>query len=394
MTHQSNANSSMQLVRTSRWLGVACFCSALSLAQTPAQPVPTPEPSAWTYGGFVDLGYSLDFNHPANRTFRNRGTVWHTDQPELNMAGAYVKKKPSDSSRWGMELAVQAGNDSDLFGFSATAPNLAGYRVLRHIGLADVSYIAPIGTGLTVQAGIFGSLIGYDGLYAKDNLNYTRPWGADLTPYLMTGVNLSYALTPKLTSTFFEVNGYWHLAHANNVPSSGGQIAYKLSPSMTLKETVLAGPHQSNTSIDYWRFLTDTIFERKTDRLTVALEYVYSQERVNTAGNPTALLMAGQMPVRFALSKNWSAALRPEVLWDRDGRWSTSRQTVKALTSTLEYRRPYKNTSAIFRLEHRYDDSRGPEGGFFRGAELAPGLVALTPTQHLLIAGLILTFDR
>ncbi len=84
-----------------------------------------------------------------------------------------------------MEFTLQGGQDSRIFGFSATAPNLLGSEWLRHLGPTDVSYFAPVGKGLTVQAGIFSSFIGYDSLYAKDNFNYTRPWGADFTPYLM-----------------------------------------------------------------------------------------------------------------------------------------------------------------------------------------------------------------
>ena len=105
-------------------------------------------------------------------------------------------------------------------------------------------------------------------------------------------------------------------------------------------------------------------------------------------------MMAGQLPVHWTLNKHWSTSVRPEVFWDRDGRWTLARQTVKAITTTLEYRLPYRWTNTILRLEHRWDDSRGPDGGFFRGAEVAPGVIGLTPTQHLLIFGLIFTFDR
>ncbi|HXG94732.1 MAG TPA: outer membrane beta-barrel protein [Blastocatellia bacterium] len=360
-------------------------------SQEPQKQQSKPE---WNYGGFVDVGYSLDFNHPANLFFRSRGTAWHVDNLYLNIAGAYVKKDPSESSRWGGQLTVQGGKDSEVFGFSATAPNIGGFKVLRHLGPTNVSYLAPVGKGLTVQGGIFGSLIGYDSLYAKDNLEYTRPWGADFTPYLMMGVNASYPFNEKLTGAFFVINGYWHLANANSVPSSGGQLAYKASPRVTVKETVLWGPHQSNTSFKFWRFLTDTIVECKTDRVTFAFEYIYSSERVDALGTPRALMMAGQLPVHFALNKRWSATVRPEVFWDRNGRWTLARQTVKAITTTLEYRIPYRQTNTILRLEHRYDDSRGPDGGFFRGAEVQPGMVGLTPTQHLLIFGLLFTFDR
>ncbi len=361
-----------------------------------AQDVPPAQPPMplWQYGGFIDLGYSLDFNHPDNNSFRNRSTAWRVDEVDLNMAGAYVKKRTSEQSRWGEEFMIQGGRDSEGFGFSATAPNLPGSTGLRHIGLANVSYLAPAGKGLTVQGGIFASLIGYDSLYAKDNFNYTRPWGADYTPYLMLGVNASYPFSEKLAGALFLVNGYWHLANANSVPSSGGQITYKATPLVTIKETVLYGPAQSNTSLSYWRFLSDSIMERKTDRVTIAFEYIYSGERVAAPGHSPALMTTGQLPVHWALNKRWSATVRPEFMWDRDGRWTSARQTVKAVTSTLEYRMPYRHANMIVRLEHRYDDSRGPEGGFFRGAELTPGLTALTPRQHLLIIGLILTFDH
>jgi len=359
--------------------------------QAPTTPPATPQ---WQYGGFVDFGYSFDFNHPANHVFRSRGTVWHVDEVDWNMAGAYVQKNASDQSRFGAVLTIQAGKDSEIFGFSATAPNLVGSKWLRHLGQTNLSYLVPLGKGLTVQGGIFASLIGYDSLYSKDNLSYTRPWGADFTPYLMMGVNASYPFNKKLTGTLFAVTGYWHLANANSVPSSGGQLAYKPSPSVTLKETVLWGPHQSNTSLNYWRFLTDSIVERKTDRVTIGLEYIFSAERVAVVGSPNALMMAGQLPLHWAMSKRWSTTVRPEVFWDRDGRWTLARQTVKAVTTTLEYRIPYRQASTILRLEHRYDDSRGPQGGFFRGAEVPPGVIGLTPTQHLLIFAVIFTLDH
>lgn len=347
----------------------------------------------WKYGGFVDVGYLLDFNHPANDVFRSRGTAWHVDDLHLNMSGAYLKRQASETSRWGVELTAQAGKDAEVFGFSATAPNIDGYKFLRHLGPTNVSYLAPVGKGLTVQGGIFSSLIGYDSLYGKDNFAYTRPWGADYTPYLMLGVNASYPFTEKLTGALFVVNGYWHLADANSVPSSGGQLIYKMTPHLTLKETALFGPHQSNTDFTFWRYLTDTIVERKTDRVTFALEYIYSGEPVDAPGRPRALMMSGQVPVHVALNKQWSVTVRPEVFWDRDGRWTLARQTVKAVTTTLEYRLPYRQMNTILRLEHRYDDSRGRDGGFFRGAEVRPGVVGLTPTQHLLVFGLIFTFE-
>lgn len=369
---------------------------ARATAQSPAAAGEAAESSAtptWQYGAFVDAGYLWDNNHPANQAFRSRGTAYKLDEPLINMVGAYLHKNASDASRWGMDLTLQAGQDSRVFGFSATAPNMPGYRGLRHLGPTDVSYIVPVGKGLTVQGGIFSSLIGYDSLYAKDNFNYTRPWGADFTPYLMMGINAAYPFTPKLTVTGFVVNGYWHLANANPVPSWGGQAAYKPRDHWTLKQVVLVGPHQSDTAFRYWRVLSDSIVEWKRDPLTVAFEYQGAHETVATAPSSGAVWMSSQLPMHWQVNKHWAATVRPEVAWDRDGRWTGARQTVKAVTSTIEYRVPVKSWTTIVRAEHRFDDSRGPQGGFFRGGYIAPGIEGMTPSQHLLVVGVIVTYD-
>ena len=359
-------------------LAILLSCAHVVFAQAPDMTI--------QYGGFVDIAYANDFNHPSNHLFRNRGTTPRVDELDVNMAGAYVRKIASESSRWGIEATGQTGQDSKVFGFSATAPNIAGADWLRHLGPTNASYIAPVGSGLTIQGGIFSSLIGYDSLYAKDNLTYTRPWTGDYTPYLMLGANVAYPVTSRLTLTGFVVNGYWHLANANSVPSSGAQIAYKLTDRVTVKETLLYGPHQPETAPKFWRFFSDSIVERKTDTATMAFEYQLGTEDVATAGDPRALWMAAQAPVRWRVQEPWSLTVRPELAWDRDGRWIGGEQSVKALTATVEYRKACRGAQAIVRGEYRVDDSRGPAGGFFDE-------VGLTPTQQLFGVAVILTFD-
>jgi hypothetical protein len=364
---------------------VALVLAVARLAAAQTQPPPGPR---WQYGGFLDLSDLLDTNAPANHLFRHRGTTPRVDEVVVNMTAAYFRKTTTEASRLGVETTLQTGKDSELFGFSATAPNMRGADVLLHLGPTDVSYLAPIGNGLTIQGGIFSSLVGYDSLYAKDNFNYSRPWGADYTPYLMLGVNAAYPVSPRLTVTGILVNGYWHLANANDVPTSGAQIAYKRNDAITVKQTVLYGPHQSNTSIGFWRVLSDTIVERRTSALTTAFEYQFSTERVADAAGQHAYWMSAQAPIHWALSGPLSATMRPEIAWDSDGRWTGVPQTVKALTGTVEYRVPFQSAQAIVRGEYRVDDSRGSGGGFYADADNH-----LLPTQNLFVLALILTFD-
>src|SRR6266542_245930 len=138
---------------------IAAIVSSTATAQT--QPTAAPsEPPAWTYGGFVDAAFLNSTNDPSNHLFRNRGTTPRVDEWDLNMAAAYLKKAATEKSRLGIELTVQGGEDSKIFGFSSTAPALGGADTLLHLGPTDVSYLASVGKGLTIQGGIFSSLIG------------------------------------------------------------------------------------------------------------------------------------------------------------------------------------------------------------------------------------------
>lgn len=349
--------------------------------------------SDWHDGGFVDLAYTLDFNFPANHLFRNRSTTPRVNELDLNMGAAYVRKEATAQSRWGMELMGQGGQDAKDFGFHVNQPKAGSSDQLRHFGRANVSYLAPVGNGLTVQAGLFNSLIGYDSLYAKDNINYTRPWIGDYSPYLMFGVNASYPFSEQLTGTLYVINGYFHLSHPNDQPSYGGQLAYKATPRLTIKETVYYGPEQADTSLEFWRLFFDTIVEWKSGEVTIAFEHQIGTENLAVPGGPRTFWTGAMLPMRWNFHGPWSMAVRPEFYWDRNGRLTGLEQFVKAVTTTLGYRMPYQWTNTILRLEYRFDESTGVGGGFFKGHEISPGVVGLAAAQHLLIFSAIVTFD-
>ena len=354
-----------------------------------------PPTAEWHYGGFLDLGYSLDFNFPQNHLFRNRTTTPRVNELDLNMGAVYIRKDATEQSRWGMELEPQGGQDSKNFAFDVKAPNLEGSSWLRQLGRANVSYLAPVGNGLNVQAGIFGSFIGFESLYAKDNFNYTRAWIADYSPYLMMGVNAVYPFNDQWTGAVFVINEYWHLANANSLPSYGAHVTYRPTSSWTFKETIYYGPDQSSTSLEFWRLFSDSIIEWKaTDGITFAADYQVGTQNMDGApGSPRAFYMGASFPMRWHIAGPWSVALRPEVYWDRNGIITGFQQFIWAMTTTAEYKLPYKWTNTIMRLEYRYDESTGRGGGFFKGNDIAPGVVGLTPAQHMLIFSAIWTFD-
>ena len=88
----------------------------------------------------------------------------------------------------------------------------------------------------------------------------------------------------------------------------------------------------------------------------------------------------------------WSLAVRPEIYWDQNGRQTGSEQLVKAVTTTVEYKIAAKASEVFLRLEHRYDDSTGAQGGFFKGDMGQAGSSGLTHDQHLVFLAILYKF--
>ena len=124
----------------------------------------------------------------------------------------------------------------------------------------------------------------------------------------------------------------------------------------------------------------------------MAFEYQVGTENVASLGDQRAWWMAFQFPVHWVVHGPFAATIRPEAAWDSQGQWTGFVQTIGAVTTTLEYRVPYRQAQAIVRLDFRYDNSGGAGGGFFK--EVSPGVDALTRGQPLIGVGVILSFDR
>lgn len=377
---------------TGVWIAAVMLTTPPAHAAQAGQP-----PSLWRYGAFLDLSYAVDFNVPENHRWRSKSTTPRVNELAPNMGLAYLRKDMTPQSRWGMELAVQGGYDTDGLvpsSISGRQKPVDGADTLRHFGQANVSYLAPVGRGLTLSAGLFKSYIGYSSLYARDNLNYTRPYIADNSPYLLFGMSARYPVSDALKLGFFLTNGYSYLSYVNNQPHYGVQARWKAAPRLTLTQNLYYGPDQMNTALQFWRFFSDSIVEWRDDRLTLALSYdIGTEDAAGQAGHPRTFWTGAALYSRWNVSGPWSVAVRPEFYWDRNGRLTGSEQLIKAITTTLEYRLVWWLSSAILRMEYRYDESTGPSGGFFNGAALATGTPGLTASQHLLLFSAIWSFD-
>lgn len=145
------------------------------------------------------------------------------------------------NSPWGMEFGLQGGYDTQGQ-VPPTRPEIdrpiGGADTLRHLSRANVSYLAPVGTGLTIAAGLLNSFIGYDSFYAMNNHAYTRASIADYSPYFMMGISAQYRISDRIKTSVYVINGYNYLSRPNDRPSYGVQVVWTPSARLTVTQNL------------------------------------------------------------------------------------------------------------------------------------------------------------
>jgi len=368
------------------------FTSRLSAACIAAFLLPYPalapaDSDSWQYGAAVDLSYGHAFQSDDPILWRSKLTTQRLNQFAPNMGMFYLRKSAEKSSRWGFEIGAQAGYDTD--GLVPAEQRLPGYDILRYVSKANVSYLAPIGNGLKFTAGLMPSFIGFESLFAKDNPNYTRAWIADYSPYNLIGVGAQYPVNDQLSLSFHILSDFNYLAYINNKPKYGSQISWQINSNWKLTQNMFAGPEQSSTDTEFWLYFSDTQLQWSDDDLMLALAYDIGTEKLDHADMRQTLWMGSALFSHWHIQGPWSIAIRPEIYWDGDGEMTGSQQLIKAISATTEYKIPMPQSAIIFRAEYRYDNSSGPQGGFFKTNQ-SNQLIA---NQQLVLLSLLLTFD-
>lgn len=231
-------------------LTFALFIAGLFTLSAPA----TTQANGWEYGVAIDLSYANAFQSDARIKWRSKATTQRLNEFAPNMGMLYLRKLAENGSRWGLEIGAQAGYDTD--GQVPAEQRLPGYSILRYVSKANVSYLAPIGNGLTFTAGLMNSFIGFESLFAKDNPNYTRSWIADYSPYYLIGASAQYPVSDRLSFGFYIVSDYDYLAYRNDQPKYGSQVSWKFDSDWKLTENIFAGPEQDSHDTRFWRYFS------------------------------------------------------------------------------------------------------------------------------------------
>jgi len=297
--------------------------------------------------GLVDGYYLWAFNEesPQLRNFDIQHNAFTLNYIEIALA-----KPASETSRGGFRVDFGAGETANLV--NAFEPGGTDY--LKYVQQAYVSYLAPVGKGLTIDFGKFVTPAGAEVIESKDNFNYSRGLLFALAiPYYHMGARLAYPITDKVGVTGFIVNGWNDVRDNNSAKTVGASVAVKPNDRLAITQNYMVGAEQPDNNDDV-RHLFDTVVSYTlTDKVSLLGNYDYGRDRVaGEAVDWTGVAMYLKSPP----TENLALVPRFEVLWDSKAFATGTPQTVKEFTLTGEY----KLKGLVSRLEYRTDFSDEP----------------------------------
>jgi hypothetical protein len=155
----------------------------------------------------LDGYYEYNFNAPVGRVNLLRAYDVLSNNFNLNQASVIFDHEPDVSAgrRFGARLDLQYGQATDTL--QGNPNNEPRPDIYRNIFQAYGTYIAPVGKGLEIDFGKWGSSLGIEGNYTKDQMNYSRAFFFDFLPFYHMGIRASLPVSDKFTINYWVVNG-------------------------------------------------------------------------------------------------------------------------------------------------------------------------------------------
>jgi hypothetical protein len=245
------------------------------------------------------------------------------------------------------------------------------------------SYVFPGAAAVRIDGGKFGSNLGFETNYAKDNNHFSRALLFNFLPYYHNGLRLTWPLNERVSVQYMLTNGIQQTEDFNE--SKSNQVALLVTPKAGLSWTVnyYAGREQPDGGLpdgpDGWFRVFDTyVSYAANDKLSFGLDVSHTTNQVTTADSSLALTGVG-VYARSQLAGGNAAAVRYEFLSD-DGLFAGIEQQLQEATLTYERR---VADGFMARVEFRRDWSDTP---FFPSSRPTD---SLNTSQNTLLFGLV-----
>jgi len=352
----------------------------------------------------VDAGYEHNFNQPTANV--NVFRAWDENGFQLTQGNLHIER----DGTVGFVTDINVGQVANSI---SAATN---YSNVSHVGGQWIdatqyylTYTAPLGSGVSLEAGRFVTLLGAEIIPVYNNQNYNESRGLLFNlgePLTHTGIRGSYTFNDYVSATAGLNNGWDDpAANSNGGPNFEGELTLNnKDKSLSLVVNGIVGPnvqpansgaHKSNSNLG----AIDPIATWKPSfipNLTLQAEYLYaSQDGPVTANGHSASWQGAAGYVVYDWTPAVELATRAEFFDDMDGaRTNGEAQTLWEITQTLSYKIP-EVTGLLARLEYRHDNSSQnsfTNNNFINTSPTAPYPQHLWHGQDTLAANIIYAF--
>jgi len=324
---------------------IAAFClMAGPLAAQDATQIPKkPWYKAVSFNAFVSATYSYNFNRPATHLNAFRVFDFRDDRPKVDVAELVVQKPVSQPGDWGYRTDITAGQSVPRI---AASNGLFRNDETGEAGDFDihqlfVSYIAPVGKGLRLDAGKYVTHMGYEVIEGydgwNDNATHSFLFGYAI-PFTQTGLRLTYPFSGKFSAQFHVFNGWDDFDDSNSAKSVGLQLAFTPTPALSFNINSVYGAEEKNNNRDPRQVWELTGSWKGTSRTSFSINYLYGHEPdvVGPGQNGNWTGFAGYF--RRGFTDRFALCLRGEFFDDRDGVRTGVAQRLEEVTLTPEFR--------------------------------------------------------
>ncbi|MBT1705945.1 porin [Chryseosolibacter indicus] len=271
------------------------------------------EPSPFTVSGYIETYYTYDFNKPKGNT--RPGFIYSFNRHnEVNLNLGFIKGSyTSDNVR--ANLALMSGT-------YANANLAAEPGVLKNVLEANAGIKLSTSKNLWVDAGIFGSHIGFESAIGKDCWNLTRSILADNTPYYEAGAKISYTTdNGKWFLSGLILNGWQRMqrVEGNSLPSFGTQITFKPSAAVTLNSSSFIGTDKPDSARQMRYFHNFYGIFQVSEKVGIIAGFDYGIEEKSPETGSTNSWVSPILVARFNLNDKASFVVRGEYYQDEHG---------------------------------------------------------------------------
>lgn len=318
-------------------------------------------------GGYIDISYLYNFNDPSDNQGGNGIRIFDNDHNDinLNLLQLYIDRLPEDPGEVGFRIDFAIGEDSSTI----VPDDLFDMGDDFNIYQAYISYIAPIGEGLTIDLGRWVTHHGYEVIESPANDQFSRSilfgWAI---PFTHMGLRMSYDFN-EMWGVSGAITQGWDVVEDNNDSKTfHGAVYFRPTDTISITNSFAFGPELDDNNHDN-RFLYDLVASwQATEQLLVGANFDYGFDEDQAPDGDDGVWWGVAGYVRYDITDALYVGARGEYFDDSDGQRismvtgqdaagddiTVSEVKLWEVTLTLGYN---VLENLLTRIEYRHDDA-------------------------------------